>query len=133
LCGCAAARGRDRNPAGSQGQPESRCLRRQTGRAAGPAGREESGDQGAEPLITLMVLLMTLITAPLAAQEYGAAETALRTGKYEQAIAAFTKLASADPAPPAALDGLVRSLMIVGRYDEAEAAARRPPELANRL
>jgi len=81
----------------------------------------------------LIALILTLIAMPLAAQEYSAAETALRTGKYEQAIAAFTKLASAEPAPPAALDGLVRSLMIVGRYDEAEAAARRSPELANRL
>src|SRR5262245_52259277 len=78
-------------------------------------------------------ILAFCCTAPLGAQRYSVPETALRTGKYNDAIAAFTKLAPANPPPPAALDGLFRSLMIVGRYAEAESTARRAPELANRL
>ncbi|MBI4499766.1 MAG: tetratricopeptide repeat protein [Gemmatimonadetes bacterium] len=94
-------------------------------------GREASVRVSKGVAHTLTVLL--LYGPSVAAQQYSAAETALRTGKYDDAIAAYTRLAASEPPPVAAINGLVRSLAMVGRYDEAEAAARRSPDAANSL
>jgi len=59
------------------------------------------------------------------AQEPVDGEAALRAGKYEAAIAAFSRAATADSAAARAHRGLVRALSEVGRYEEAEAAGRR--------
>jgi len=65
------------------------------------------------------------------AQEPVDGEAALRAGRYDAAIAAFTRAtaseapASGAPGSARAYRGLVRALREVGRYDEAEAAARR--------
>jgi tetratricopeptide (TPR) repeat protein len=63
-------------------------------------------------------------------------EAAMRTGRYDEAVAGFREAAAARPADPAAHRGLVRALSAVGRYAEAEDAARnflrrnpRSPEL----
>jgi tetratricopeptide (TPR) repeat protein len=49
----------------------------------------------------------------------------LRTGKYAEAATAFAKVPSSDSEWAEAQRGLVRSLMAVGKYDEAESAARK--------
>src|SRR5258707_935601 len=95
-----------------------------------PAGMGGTNTAFYRPLPPLTALLFA---TSLVAQQYSAAETALRTGKYDDAISAYTKLAAAEPPPAAAVKGLVRSLAIVGRYDEAEAAGRRSPDAANAL
>jgi tetratricopeptide (TPR) repeat protein len=74
---------------------------------------------------SLAFALMLLACEPARGQTLDAAESALRTGNYENAISAFTALTSSDTAPVAARRGLVRALTAVGRYDVAEAAARR--------
>jgi tetratricopeptide (TPR) repeat protein len=59
------------------------------------------------------------------AQEPVDGEAALRTGRYEAAIAAFTRAATVDSSAARAHRGLVRALSEVGRYEDAETAARR--------
>ena len=59
------------------------------------------------------------------AQSVDDATTLLRTGKYEQAAAAFTKVPPSDDEWVTAQRGLVRSLIAVGKYDEAENTVRR--------
>ncbi|HKW08736.1 MAG TPA: tetratricopeptide repeat protein [Gemmatimonadaceae bacterium] len=49
----------------------------------------------------------------------------LRSGKYQEAASAFAKVQASDTDWSTAQRGLVRSLMAVGKYDDAEAAARR--------
>ncbi|MBW8839033.1 MAG: tetratricopeptide repeat protein [Gemmatimonadetes bacterium] len=68
------------------------------------------------------LLLLPCITH---AQALDDATQLLRTGKYEQAAAAFAKVPATDDEWVSAQLGLVRSLVAVGKYDEAEAAARR--------
>src|SRR5690242_18197806 len=71
---------------------------------------------------------LSLLFAPLVtlhAQRVDDATQLLRTGKYEQAAAAFAKVPITDDDWVAAQRGLVRSLVAVGKYDEAEAAARK--------
>lgn len=84
----------------------------------------------------LLVLLPGVACARQAPQ-LSAAEAAFRSGKYDEAITAFARLAEADPSSAAARRGWVRALMEVGRYDEAVSAARAPgipeAELANAL
>src|SRR5438445_13517806 len=63
--------------------------------------------------------------APLTAQGVDEATTLLRTGKYAEAAAAFSTVLQSDDEWPTAQRGLVRSLVAVGKYDEAEAAARK--------
>ncbi|HET7372356.1 MAG TPA: tetratricopeptide repeat protein, partial [Gemmatimonadaceae bacterium] len=60
---------------------------------------------------------------PLGAQEDG--HDALRSGKYQQAIALLQKVPSSDSGYIAAQRDLVRAYATIGRYDEAENAARR--------
>jgi len=71
--------------------------------------------------------LATLLLLPCIthAQALDDATQLLRTGKYEQAAAAFAKVPATDDEWVSAQRGLVRSLVAVGKYDEAEAAARR--------
>ncbi len=59
-----------------------------------------------------------------AQQELDAARSALRSGSYDEAISAYTRLAR-DGSSAEATRGLVKALAEVGRYDDAEAAARR--------
>jgi tetratricopeptide (TPR) repeat protein len=83
------------------------------------AGR---GARGASGLCLATLLLLPCITH---AQALDDATQLLRTGKYEQAAAAFAKVPATDDEWVSAQRGLVRSLVAVGKYDEAEAAARR--------
>ena len=72
------------------------------------------------------VLALSLFACPTAcAQQPGDGTAALRAGQYEAAIAAFSRAATADSSSARAHRGLVRALREVGRYDEAETAARR--------
>jgi tetratricopeptide (TPR) repeat protein len=71
------------------------------------------------------VVLLTLACEPARGQNVPAAEAALRSGEYERAIAAFTSLSASDTASVRARRGLVRALSEIGRYADAEAAARR--------
>jgi tetratricopeptide (TPR) repeat protein len=65
------------------------------------------------------------LAAPAAAQSVDDATGMLRAGKYQEAAAAFAKVPVSDDEWATAQRGLVRSLMAVGKYDEAEVAARR--------
>ncbi|NIQ59850.1 MAG: tetratricopeptide repeat protein, partial [Gemmatimonadetes bacterium] len=58
------------------------------------------------------------------AQSVDDAETALTTGRYDDAIEAFDRLVGRQPTARAAR-GLVEALAAVGRYDEAVARGRR--------
>ena len=53
------------------------------------------------------------------------ATTLLRGGKYQQAIAALNKVPASDSDWAASQRDLVRAYATIGKYDEAEAAARR--------
>ena len=53
------------------------------------------------------------------------ARDAFLEGRYEDAVLTYSRLARRDPSPAAAARGLVEVLREVGRYDEAEGAARR--------
>jgi tetratricopeptide (TPR) repeat protein len=65
-----------------------------------------------------------------AAQSVDEATQLLRTGKYDQAATAFAKVPASDDEWVTAQRGLVRSLIAVGKYDEAESAARRATSAA---
>ena len=67
--------------------------------------------------------------APLAAQDE--ARDALRTGKYQQAIALLQKVSPADSDWIAAQRDLARAYAMVGKYDEAENTARRAAAARN--
>ena len=73
----------------------------------------------------LAALLLVIACEPAGSQDAAGAEAALRTGKYEDAIRAFTGLAERDTASVRARRGLVVTLAEIGRYADAEAAARR--------
>ena len=73
----------------------------------------------------LAALLLLIACEPAGSQDIAAAEAALRTGKYEEAIRSFTTLAERDSTSVRARRGLVLALAEIGRYAEAEAAARR--------
>lgn len=64
------------------------------------------------------------MTAPLAAQSEEAALAALAGGEYDDAIRQLRRLGRARDATPAVHRALVRALAQVGRYEEAEEAAR---------
>ena len=74
----------------------------------------------------LAAVLLLIACEPAGSQDIASAETALRTGKYEDAVRAFTALAERDDtASVRARRGLVLALAEIGRYADAEAAARR--------
>src|SRR5207248_2485587 len=64
--------------------------------------------------------VLLCVALPASAQSVDDATTLLRTGKYEQAAAAFTKVPPSDDEWVTAQRGLVRSLIALGKYDEAE-------------
>ncbi len=86
-------------------------------------------------LLALLTLLLPATACARQTPQFPEAEAALRSGEYERAIAAFSRLAAADPSDAAARRGWVRALSEVGRYDEAAEVARDAPgpELANSL
>jgi tetratricopeptide (TPR) repeat protein len=71
--------------------------------------------------VTLALLSASVATA----QSVDDATQLLRTGKYDQAAAAFAKVPLTDDEWVTAQKGLVRSLIAVGKYDEAENIARK--------
>ena len=89
-------------------------------RGAGCASMSSRAKRG---ICTLAMMVLVGWTA--SAQGIDEATQLLRTGKYEQAAAAFAKVPASDDEWATAQRGLVRSLVAVGKYDEAEAAARR--------
>ncbi|MDQ3698063.1 MAG: tetratricopeptide repeat protein [Gemmatimonadota bacterium] len=129
-----------RSPWGPPPNCESHAARR-SGRhrsAAGAIVRLRAS------LVPVLALALTLPSA-CASQARGAegrdqAAAALRSGKYEQAIALYRALASAPDAIPADRRGYVRALAEVGQYQTAEEVGRRyvssgttSPELWNTL
>ena len=86
--------------------------------------RWEVGGRRGEPT-ALLVFLCAFPFPSACAQEPADAEAALRAGRYEAAIAAFSRAATSDSGSARAHRGLVRALGEVGRYEEAEAAGRR--------
>ncbi|MGI9076746.1 MAG: tetratricopeptide repeat protein [Gemmatimonadaceae bacterium] len=72
-----------------------------------------------------LFLMVCACNRPARAQGIVEAESALRAGRYDAAIAEFKSLTAGADAPPAAHRGLLRALAQVGRYDEAEASGRR--------
>jgi tetratricopeptide (TPR) repeat protein len=80
----------------------------------------------------LLLVVSLIVPAGCAAQDAGdpaarlaRAQSLLRTGNYDEAIAAFTSVANASDSGARAQRGLVRALIEVGRYDDAAAAAQR--------
>jgi tetratricopeptide (TPR) repeat protein len=80
----------------------------------------------------LLLVHSLIVPAGCAAQDAGdpatrlaRAESLLRTGKYDEAIAAFTSAANASDSSARARRGLLRALVEVGRYDDATSAAQR--------
>jgi cellulose synthase operon protein C len=88
-------------------------------------------------VVASFVALSMFALPSACAQEPADGEAALRSGRYDAAIAAFTRGATSDSASAKAHRGLVRALSEVGRYEDAEAAARRatasPGQLAREL
>lgn len=85
-------------------------------------------------------LICGVAGAARAQQRVEAAEIALRSGRYEDAISLFSDIAGNEPDNARAARGHVRALVEVGRYEEAEQAARRfirmnstSPDLFNSL
>ncbi|NIN71875.1 MAG: tetratricopeptide repeat protein, partial [Gemmatimonadetes bacterium] len=80
--------------------------------------------------LSLAVLVSVGYNGGFAQGTMADAETALRTGRYDDAISAFRGLVRRDPAAPRSARGLIGALAEVGRYGEAEDAARRYLESA---
>ncbi|MFN2564038.1 MAG: tetratricopeptide repeat protein [Gemmatimonadaceae bacterium] len=80
--------------------------------------------------IPVLAALSVFALPSACAQEPADGETAFRSGRYEAAIAAFSRAATSDSASARAHRGLIRALSEVGRYEEAEAAARRATSTA---
>lgn len=89
-----------------------------------------------------LAALVSLLGASACSPDAGGAQTlsearaALRSGAYEEAVGAYGALVAADRASHEARRGLVDALVVLGRLDEAEEAARGgadPEELANAL
>lgn len=89
----------------------------------------------------LAVLLATLGASACSpdageAQTLSQAQAALRSGSYDEAVGAYRALVAADPASHEARRGLVEVLTLLGRLDDAEAAAGEGPDpdaIANAL
>lgn len=75
--------------------------------------------------LLLAALLSLSYASGLAQGTIVDAETALRTGRYEDAISAFRGLVRRDPTSARSARGLISALAEIGRYREAEEAARR--------
>ncbi|HEY2854524.1 MAG TPA: tetratricopeptide repeat protein [Gemmatimonadaceae bacterium] len=75
--------------------------------------------------ICFSAVLTIILASSAAGQAIDDATQMLRSGKYAEAAAAFAKISPSDEDWVTAQKGLVRSLVGVGKYDEAEGAARR--------
>ncbi len=75
--------------------------------------------RGAGPGLALILGLGILVPRPGGAQTLSDAEARLRTGEYDDALAAFRDLSRSDPRSPRVLRAYARALAEVGRYDEA--------------
>jgi tetratricopeptide (TPR) repeat protein len=71
------------------------------------------------------LLASVALLAPLALRAQDDGHEALRTGKYQEAIALLSKVSPTDSEWPAAQRDLVRAYAIIGKYDDAENTARR--------
>ena len=101
---------------------------RGAGRGTRDAGRARMSSRAKRGIC--FSLLALLVAAPATAQSVDEATQLLRTGKYDEAAAAFAKVPASDDDWVTAQRGLVRSLVAIGKYDEAEAAARRATSAA---
>ena len=72
-----------------------------------------------------LAVLIGLAAQPLGAQRIDDARTALRSGRYDDAIAQFTRIVRRDASSVEAARGLVAALVEVGRYEDAREAAER--------
>jgi tetratricopeptide (TPR) repeat protein len=68
---------------------------------------------------------LSVFRAPLSAQDIDAGRDALKTGKYQEAIAILSKVPASDSQWIGAQRDLVHAYATIGKYDEAELAARR--------
>ncbi|UCF21273.1 MAG: tetratricopeptide repeat protein [Gemmatimonadota bacterium] len=91
-------------------------------------------------VLSAALALLALVTSRPAAQSLADAETAFRSGRYEDAISLYARLAEGEPASVAIVRGWARALAEVGRYADAERVARAhaesfpdSPELWNTL
>jgi tetratricopeptide (TPR) repeat protein len=73
----------------------------------------------------VIVVAMVALIAPLALLAQDDGHEALRTGKYQDAITILSKVPPGDSDWVAAQRDLVRAYTTIGKYDEAENAARR--------
>ena len=94
-------------------------------RGARSAGRRALSSRGAKRRGICTFALLAMVAAPAGAQSVDDATELLRAGKYQDAAAAFAKVPLADSEWVTAQRLLVKSLTAVGKYDEAETAARR--------
>jgi tetratricopeptide (TPR) repeat protein len=72
-------------------------------------------------------LVCVAIPATSLAQSTAEARVALRTGAYEDAVRGFTRVLDNEPGALEARKGLVKALLALGRYAEAESLARGAP------
>src|SRR5215475_1166999 len=86
-----------------------------------PSAARDLG-RGARSALALASLLFPL---PVLAQDIDEGREALRTGKYAEAITILGKVPPTDSQWLDAQRSLVRAYATIGKYDEAEAAARR--------
>src|SRR5690606_11420478 len=102
------------------------------GEVAARAGADEPGHRrrgrrevrNTRPRLPFVLLFASALPVAACAQQSGeAAEAAYREGRYEEAIRIGRGAYADDPADTTAHTALVRSLMEVGRYDEAADAA----------
>lgn len=87
------------------------------------------------PVATTLLGLLALtaaptLAAPLAAQDAGAARTALRAGEYEDAIDAYRGLLRSRPGEAGLRIDLMEALLATGAYEDAIAVGRAAPESA---
>ncbi|MFQ5742082.1 MAG: tetratricopeptide repeat protein [Acidobacteriota bacterium] len=75
-------------------------------------------------LVSVLTLAASVPAAVAWSQQDRAGGVALRTGRYEEAISLFTTRVRSGRGAPADYRGLARALRNVGRYQEAELAAR---------
>lgn len=89
--------------------------------------------ESVRPPIVACALVLAGAAAACAQPPFGDGLDALRTGRYDDAIRILGAHAAAADASPAARRAYVRALVEVGRYDDAEAAAREGAEATPEL
>ena len=82
------------------------------------------GSVAVRAAVLLALSVASVVAVPLRAQTGEDALAALASGEYDDAIRQLRRLARDDDAPVAVHRALVRALAEVGRYEEAEKAAR---------